>query len=370
MAGVKCSAGTLLFGLSLLPVCGLAQTPDQVLVVVNNDSTLSRRIGEYYAKVRLIPPTNICHIKVAAKEGVTRQDYDNEIEGPIRHCLQNKELTERVLYIVTTMGVPLKIAGSGSPQKTSGASVDSELCLLYARMKGQQFTLSGPVPNPFFQQTEKPFGHPAFPIYLVTRLAGYNFEDVKGLIDRAQQARNRGKVVLDLEDNDDARGNNWLRKAAEQLPANRVILDTSRNVIYDQRDVIAYASWGSNDKNRNRRWSGFKYLPGAIMTEYVSTNGRTFERPPESFVPSANWKDESKFFATSPQSLTADAIAEGVTGASGHVDEPYLTMTPRPEFLIPAYLKGRTLAESYYMSIAGLSWQNIVIGDPLCRLRP
>ena len=35
---------------------------------------------------------------------------------------------------------------------------------------------------------------------------------------------------------------------------------------------------------------------------------------------------------------------------------------------IPHAGSGRNLAESYYSAIRGLSWQNIVIGDPLCSL--
>ena len=38
--------------------------------------------------------------------------------------------------------------------------------------------------------------------------------------------------------------------------------------------------------------------------------------------------------------MTADYIHDGVTGASGHVDEPYLALTPRPDLLFPAYLPG------------------------------
>ena len=146
------------------------------------------------------------------------------------------------------------------------------------------------------------------------------------------------------------------------------MLDTSTQVLYDQRDVIGYAAWGSNDKNRKRRVVGFQWLPGAIATEYVSSNGRTFQRPPDSWTIST-WKDTEHFFAGSPQSLTADYIHEGATGCSGHVAEPYLALTPRPDLLLPAYLSGKNLAESYYLSIRGLSWQNIVVGDPLCRIR-
>jgi uncharacterized protein (TIGR03790 family) len=52
------------------------------------------------------------------------------------------------------------------------------------------------------------------------------------------------------------------------------------------------------------------------------------------------------------------------------VYEPYLAYTPRPNILLPAYYHGRNLAESYYLSIPVLSWMNIVIGDPLCKLGP
>src|SRR6266566_4507050 len=104
-----------------------------------------------------------------------------------------------------------------------------------------------------------------------------------------------------------------------------------------------------------------------IANEFVSTNGRTFERPPDSWT-ITTWKDTEHFFAGSPQSLTADYIHEGVTGCSGHIDEPYLSAIPRPDLLLPAYYSGRNLAESYYVAMPGLSWQNIVVGDPLCKI--
>ena len=66
--------------------------------------------------------------------------------------------------------------------------------------------------------------------------------------------------------------------------------------------------------------------------------------------------------------MTADYIHSGATGAAGHVNEPYLQFTPRPDLLLPAYYSGRTLAESYYLAIPALSWMNIVAGDPLCSL--
>jgi uncharacterized protein (TIGR03790 family) len=272
-----------------------------------------------------------------------------------------------VLYIVTTLGTPLKIMGTDDRFGTY-ASVDSELTLLYADMKSRQpHSLNGPLPNPFFQLRDTPFRHPQFPIYLVTRLAGYDFNDVKGTIDRALIAKNRGKFVLDLRSESDEPGNDWLRNTIILLPADRVISDETSKVIYNQKDVIAYASWGSNDPNRHERNLGYTWLPGAIMTEFVSTNARTFTRPPDTWR-LGNWKDQNTWFFYSPQTMTADYIHQGVTGASGHTSEPYLVYTPRPDFVLPAYYSGRNLAESYYLGIPALSWQNIVIGDPLCSI--
>ena len=345
-----------------MPIAALAaEDASRVLVVVNDSSPSSRLISEYYAQRRSVPPGNICHLRVETNEEISRPVYEKEIEAPIAAYLEAHRLRERILYIVTTLGLPLRVAGEGGALHNSVAAVDSELTLLYSKMLGKKFSIEGPIRNPFYGKKEAAFERPAFPIFLVTRLAAYDVGEVKALIDRSLVAQNRGKFVIDLKANDNEPGNDWLRAAARLLPADRVILDDSENVLYGQRDVIAYASWGSNDGHRPRRFLGFQWAPGAIATEFVSTNGRTFKRPLDS------WNFGSRFEG-SQQSLTADYIHEGATGCSGHVAEPYLAFTPNPEYLLPAYFAGRNLAESYYLAIRGLSWQNIVVGDPLCRL--
>jgi uncharacterized protein (TIGR03790 family) len=343
-----------------------AQARDSVLLVINQSSPLSRKIGEYYAGRRAIPPANICRLQATTSEEVSRGDFDSQIAQPIRNYLQSHKITEKILYIVTTAGVPLKIHGSGG-LTGDAASVDSELTLLYSDLHGRPHALAGGIANPFFGKMGRPFRHPDFPIYLVTRLAGYDFEDVQHIIDRALQAHNRGKFVIDLKGSDNTGGNRWLLQAAQQIPRDRLVLDRSSNVLEHESDVIGYASWGSNDPDRKTRHLDFHWLPGAVMTEYVSTNARTFARPPDSWN-IGSWGDPKATFAGSPQSLTADYIHDGVTGASGHVYEPYLAFTPHPEFLLPAYFMGRNLAESYYLAIPILSWMNVVIGDPLCNL--
>ena len=346
-----------------------AATPaDRVLLVVNDNSLLSRNIGEYYARRRSVPLKNVCHIKTTPQEEISRDIYDREIARPIGNFLRKESLQEIIYYIVTTAGVPLKITGTEG-MNGSYAAVDSELALLYSDLRsGKQHPLDGLVPNPFFGRRDQPFSHPEFPIYLVTRLAAYDFDGVKGMIERSLAATNRGKFVLDLRGSDDEPGNDWLRDAAILLPKDRVVLDETTQPVWDQTDVIGYASWGSNDRHHVRRFPGFHWLPGGIVTEYVSTDGRTFQKPPDKWTTSQEWQSPAAWFAKSPQSLVADYILEGATGGSGHVYEPYLTMTPRPDLLFSAYYSGRNLAESYYLAIPALSWQNIVVGDPLCSL--
>ncbi len=346
-----------------------AQSGDNVLLVVNRMDNLSKHIADYYVSKRSIPLKNVCKIDIVKEdEEISWDDYEDYIEKSVARCLTKNKLRDQVLYIVTTSGVPLRVKGAGDGPGTETCAVDSELALLYGKMGGAKYPRAGLVPNPFYRQKDQPFTHARFPIYLVTRLAGYDFDDVKGIIDRSLEARNRGKFVFDLKSNDDAPGNNWLRTAALALPADRVVLDESSKVLTGEKDVIGYGGWGSNDPNRHQRNLGFKWLPGAIATEYVSTNARTFQRPPANWNIST-WSDVAHWFAGGPQTLTADYIHEGAMGCSGHVWEPYLDYCPRPDQLFPAYFHGRNLAESYYVAIPALSWQNLVVGDPLCKLK-
>lgn len=359
----------------LAPVlaCGASASdaaPDRVLVVVNKRSPASQEIADYYVQKRHIPPGNVCRIDTEDREMISRKVYDEEVEGAIARCLRPRGLAESIYYIALTKGVPLKMwaeNGKANDLGSDGASVDSELTLLYQRLKGAKPRLDGPIDNPFFRQRDTPFRHPLFPMYLVTRLDAYNVAEVKAMIDRGLQARNAGKFAIDLRGEDSTPGNEWLRTAALLLPRDRVVIEETAAVLGNVKDVIGYASWGSNDPARKRRVVNLKWLPGGIATEFVSTDARTFHQPPAAWE-IGPWSDKSKWFEGAPQTLSADYIHEGASGASGQAIEPYLGFCPRPDFVLPAYYSGRNLAESFYMGIPGVSWMNVVIGDPLMRL--
>ena len=362
----------LLVAITLVLVHAQSQTtkpgPANVVIVANANSALSQSVTEYYAMKRGIPRANVCHIKTTNAESISRARYEAEIEAPIARFLIASKLVESTLYLVTTSEVPLKIEGRGDGMNNDGASVDSELTLLYQTLRGRKHQLDGPLENPYFRASTH-LAHPQFPLYLVARLAAYDFHDVKGMIDHALIAKNTGNIAIDLKGDSDDEGNGWLRDAMIALPTSRTIFDDGRKILSGLPNIIAYGSWGSNDTYRKQRYTQFQWLPGAIATEFVSTNARTFIRPPDSWN-LGTWKDQTSYYAGAPQSLSADYIHEGATGVSGHVNEPFLSFCPRPQYVLPAYIKGENLVESFYRGIPAVSWQNVVLGDPLCSLGP
>lgn len=65
------------------------------------------------------------------------------------------------------------------------------------------------------------------------------------------------------------------------------------------------------------------------------------------------------------QCLDVELIRDGCSGTTGNVYEPYSTACPQADIILPQYASGRTWAESAYMGLPGLAWQEIVVGDPL-----
>jgi len=70
------------------------------------------------------------------------------------------------------------------------------------------------------------------------------------------------------------------------------------------------------------------------------------------------------------QSQAGEAIAAGATFAIGHAWEPFSQTAADSEFIVRRFLLGtQSWAEAAWASIPVLSWQQVVIGDPLARVR-
>ena len=337
-------------------------THKDVLLVVNDNAPVSVDIANYFAEARKIPENHVVHITAPAKETVTSQEFTDTIRVPIEEFLTSTGVLDEINYIVTTKGVPLRVAGS----QFTRASVDSELTLIlgpYANRIGSTL-FNNPVAN-----SEFPFSRKTHGVFLVTRLTGYSYADVVQMIDNAGAAlegrhgKHRGRAfsgqfVFDVDPGRDGGGfkigNDWLRAAAviTEAAGYEALLDETSTFVTGETDVLGYASWGSNDANdTNHAIPGFRWLPGALAETFVSTSARSFSLPP-------NYG----------QSLIADLIAEGVTGAKGYVYEPFLDAVAHPDILFDRYIRGFNLADSYYMASAFMSWMDVVVGDPKTRI--
>lgn len=360
-------AAVLLVALGSVPAW--AQSAANVLLVVNEASPDSVEIGRYYAAARQIPAGQIVRISAPVSDSLPRSSFETDIQAPIAAFLAKHLLHDQILYLVLTKGTPLRVEGTEGLNGTV-ASVDSELTLLYRQMAGAAFPAIGRLDNPLFLGDKplrgaKRFSHLDSDLYLLTRLDGFSVADVKALIDRGVKPVKDGQIVLDQRGlGVDRGGDAWLQEASDRLtnerPGTRVHLDTTRAVANVEGPVVGYFSWGSNDAANQRRAMGLSFVNGAIGGMFVSTDGRTFKEP------HPNWKPAPAGSTTGGQSLIGDLIREGITGVVGHVTEPYLDSMVRPQVLFPAYLAGFNLAESFYLAMPFLSWQDVVIGDPLC----
>jgi uncharacterized protein (TIGR03790 family) len=363
--------------IALLAFCPLllSQSVENVLLVLNEASPTSMEVGMYYAQKRGIPHSNILRIKTTVDDGISQEEFERQINAPIASWLTNNFAQDRILYIVLTKGIPLRVNGSSGQDGTT-ASVDSELTLLYRKLlRNQKVPIAGWIQNPYFLNETplskaKQFSHADHDIYLVSRLDGYNSADIRGLIDRGFAPSKEGKIFLDMKESPAKQGDSWLQQTADLFAKmglkDRVVLENSEKVLTGEKQVLGYYSWGSNDPAIRIRHFGFEFVPGALAGMFVSSDGRTFSEPPDTWNINKSWDNKSDYFAGSPQSLAGDLIHDGITGISGSVAEPYLEASIRPNILFPAYLSGFNLIESYYLAMPYLSWQTVVVGDPLC----
>ncbi len=124
------------------------RSPDQVLLVINTNSHVSRETGDDYALKRRITNVLPIHCQDSAlntqNETITLADYVQSIENPIRDYLVTHT---NIDFIVLTKGIPIRITGSAmgscdehshEPKNIRGhPSVDSTLAALdYASLPG------------------------------------------------------------------------------------------------------------------------------------------------------------------------------------------------------------------------------------------
>ncbi len=341
---------------------------NDVLVVVNSNSSVSVQVGNYFKAQRSIPSQNICTISCATNEEIDSLTFE-QIRTSIQNYMTANGLISTINYIVTTKGIPLKVKRFGSTfsSNSTSSSFEGDLTMIFSNYTSY---IGKPsiVVNPYYQSTAN-FSRAGFQnIYLVTRLDGYNYDNIKGLIDRGQQGYiSTGKFVFDQDPSKSSSLNTNMTTANTTVTGRGFssLLNTTSQFIVNQTDVLGYVSWGTNDSY----WSGytqkaqphFTWSAKALAETYVSSSGRTFTDSTYIDPAIGTW-----------QSLIADIIHEnGITGAKGYVFEPFSSSMAKVNILFDrwTYKDGGgnskyNLAESYFAASNYIGWMDVVLGDP------
>jgi hypothetical protein len=178
--------------------------------------------------------------------------------------------------------------------------------------------------------------------------------DAMALVDRALEAERNGlagRAYIDLANRDPV-GDAWLESTAKQIAALGFDSSVDREAALMPASVrcdapALYFGWYASEAAGPFMLPGFGFAPGAIALHIYSFSAATLRGLER------GW--------------TGMFVARGVTATVGNVHEPYLMFTHRPDLLLRALARGETWVDATYYALQALSWQAIVIGDPLYR---
>lgn len=347
--------------------------PRNVVILVNETLPESVELGAYYALKRGIPKENICRLKTAQTEVVTRKQYDQTIAGPVREFLTRrlgqvrvampegelvvKMADKEVRCLVAMYGVPLKIDGfidTKEMYKSMAAGVDSELALL---PQGSHI-LNGARPNPYYRRNQPFDTLLARQMLMVCRLDGPGPKVVRRMIDDALWAEAnglKGRAYFDIRSITKPgyiEGDKWIRAAYEivkrtGLPCYLDDMPEMIPVAYPMPEAVFYLGWYHNVVSGPMSRSDFRFARGAVAYHLHSF---------------AAWTVRS-----ATDKWAGPLLAKGAACTMGSVYEPFLLGSPQLDIFTDRLVQGYTFAEAAYMSQRLLSWMATFLGDPLYR---
>jgi uncharacterized protein (TIGR03790 family) len=303
----------------------------QLAVIINSNDSLSVQVGEYYAAQRRISFQNIIRVKLPTN----RTELTPDEFGAIKHAVDSKTRSS-IQAFALAWAIPYRV-GCMSITSAFAFGYDPAFC-----EPGCKPTR----PSPYFNSpSQRPFTH--FGIRPAMAIAGLSFEQSKALIDRGVNADGsfpEGTAYL-LSTSDETRN---VRSSVYPL-AKRVfakekirVFALKRNDIKFVDDVLFYFTGLANVTHLET----LGFVPGAIADHLTSSGGRLTE--------------------SSGQMSALRWLEAGATGSYGTVVEPcnLLQKFPNPAVLASRYLKGETMIEAYWKSVA-MPGQGLFIGEPL-----
>ena len=350
--------------------CGLTArglTPAQVVVVYNAESKRSEQCARAYCAKRSVPAAQCIALRGLPKEqDITRQVYDTKLRYPILlHARQHswrlpvtpQQGLKPVYAMVLMPDIPLRVREEQEPGKKQGllfqncASVDSELALL-----GVNYATAGPLNNPFFNQSAS-LEEAKPPVLAVTRIDAPDDATIRRMIQFPAEVEKRGLWGWSVVDQGGPypQGDEWFTSIARMARENGQPLfqEESKATLAPafplMSDTAVYFGWYANPANgpfNPNTAADFRFAPGAVAYHLHSYSGTSVKNP-------ATW--------------VGALLQRGAAVTAGNVYEPTLGGCLKPDVFFDRLLKGYTVAEAALMATPWLSWQGVVLGDPLYR---
>lgn len=353
----------------------------RVVILANARQPDSVRLAEFYAEKRGIPAANIIALPLPEAETITWREFIDQVYQPLQDTLYQRGWIEgtatslldklgrkrygftghHLSYLVVCRGVPLRIYNDptlldeSNPRRIAPqfnkneAAVDAELSLL--AQSGSEIT--GMISNPLFAN-EHPSSLDAEMVVKVSRLDGPTLENARRLVTSALEGESHGllgRYYIDLK-GPHRDGDVWLESTLTQLQDLGFDGDIDRQggtfgaeARFDA--PVFYFGWYAGNLNGPFAAADFALPPGAIALHIHSFSAHTLRSA------GSGW--------------CGPLVARGVAATLGNVFEPYLQLSHRPNLLLRALSHGRTLGDAAYYALPALSWQAVVIGDPLYR---
>jgi len=342
-----------------------------VAVVYNADSALSKEAMEKYCSLRRIPKEQVFALHALSAQDVSRADFDMKVRMDILIQAQERGLMwpagprrgKRLMRALVLMpDLPLRVQEDATQpagrlsDATPGnsASLDAELMLL-----GGEFPIRGLLWNPYFM---KKIGDLTVDpkVLAVCRIDGPDKESIFRMIEdphRVEPTGLWGWVVVD-QGGPYPEGDKVFNDVADMAKFRNQPLfhETSRQTLSDtfplMQETIAYFGWYANPANgpfRPESAGDFRFAPGAIGIHLHSFSGTSV-------------KDKHTWVGA--------LLHRGASVTAGNVAEPLLGGTFDFGVFYRALLGGATVGEAGLVATPCLSWQNVLLGDPLYRPFP
>jgi uncharacterized protein (TIGR03790 family) len=286
------------------------------------------------------------------------KQMDKELQALLQISPEDRDLDKTYALARTFGGLILELKTLYEDfgllnQKESASAVDSELCLVL----WNAYPKAGRLPNPLNPRLT---AHPAIanrkePVLMVSRLDGPTPAGVERMIRDSITAETKGltgKFYIDARGITDQNGffvydQNLrdLAKLVENSTKIPVVLDNKPELFQPAAspDTALYCGWYS----LRNYIPAFTFVPGSVGYHIASFEATTLKTPKNN-----QWVQRM--------------IENGIAATLGAVNEPYLDSFPLPEEFFGLLLTGQySLADVFYKTNRYLSWQIILIGDPL-----